>query len=227
MELITRKDPVRKRSKSEEPRKRANSFDFHVVQVNQRIKVCRRAFSFLYVIKNKALYCLTSLVAEGKSPCDGWDKHLHRSTAKSAEICSAIDEHIRDFPLHESHYSTTKIQYLSADLDIKTLHELFCAIHPELALQVKYDFFRNFYNQTHGYRFGRPQIDVCSTCENLETQIKSPDFNDNAKRAVVAEKMVHVRRANKFYAKQREVLTLCTEKEEIGGIVFDYMQNLP
>jgi hypothetical protein len=69
--------------------------------------------------------------------------------------------------------------------------------------------------------------DVCSTCENLETKIKSPHLNDNAKRAAVAEKLVYIRRANKFYAKQREVLALCKEKEEVGGIIFDCMQNLP
>ena len=42
-------------------------------------------------------------------------------------------------------------------------------------------------------------------------------------RIAVAEKILHLRRAKK----QQGVLTLCQEKEKVGAIVFDYMQNFP
>ena len=48
-------------------------------------------------------------------------------------------------------------------------------------------------------RFGRPQIDVCSKCEELGCKIKSPVLNENAKKVAVVELMVHRRGTQKFY----------------------------
>lgn len=228
MGLIVRHDPKRRRSVRENPNKRDNVFKFFVLNTaNKRIQVCRNAFSVLYAIKSKALFRLTTLLASGKSPVDKRGIHMNRGNTLPPEILGAIDDHIKEFPLYHSHYSSKNIQYLSSDLDIKTLHRLFCEKNPQYAKHVKYDFYRKYYNENYGYRFGRLQIDVCSMCEELETKIKSPALNDTAKRVAVAEKMVHVHRARKFYSKQREVSEMCKEKEDVGCLVFDYMQNLP
>lgn len=32
--------------------------------------------------------------------------------------------------------------------------------------------------------------------------------------------------ANKFYSKLKEIPSLCHEQEDVGGIVFDYIQNM-
>lgn len=227
MGLINRSKVVRRRSKKENPKKRDNTFSYFVQIKSTRVEVCRQAFSILYAIKNKAIFRLTSLIAEGKLPVDHRGIHLNRGNVLPNDVVLAIDQHIRSFPLKESHYSTRIIQYLDANLNVKIIHELFCKNHPEHANTVTYDFFRKHYNDNHGYRFGRPQVDVCSTCEELEAKIKSSTLNENAKRVAVAEKMVHLRRAKKFYLKQQEVLKVCHEKENVGAIVFDYMQNLP
>ena len=63
--------------------------------------------------------------------------------------------------------------------------------------------------------------------EELTTKIKSQHLNENAKRVAVAEQIVHLCRANKFYKKQQEVINLCCNDPEVGAIVFDFMQNLP
>ncbi|CAH1973033.1 unnamed protein product [Acanthoscelides obtectus] len=76
-------------------------------------------------------------------------------------------------------------------------------------------------------KFGRPQVDVCGQCEELTTKLKDSKLNDNAKRVAAAELMVHKRRAKKFYSKLKEVTDLCHEREDVGGIVFDYIQNMP
>lgn len=52
-------------------------------------------------------------------------------------------------------------------------------------------------------------MDVCLSCEELNIKIKSPTLYDVAKRAAVAELMVHKRRASKFYSKFREITDLC------------------
>lgn len=43
----------------------------------------------------------------------------------------------------------------------------------------------------------------------------------------VAELIVHKRRAYKFYKKQQEVTKLCSERDDVVRLVFDYMQNVP
>lgn len=41
--------------------------------------------------------------------------------------------------------------------------------------------------------------------------------SDNSKRVVAAEMVIHKRRANKFYARPKQIF---------GAIVFDYIQNM-
>ena len=86
----------------------------------------------------------------------------------SPEILVAIDNHINEFPLFDSHYSSREMKYLSANLDIRTLHQLFCDKYPQYASHLKYDFYRKYLNENYGYRFERLQIDVCSICEELD-----------------------------------------------------------
>ena len=43
----------------------------------------------------------------------------------------------------------------------------------------------------------------------------------------VAEKFIHMCRATKIYYKQKEIAQISNEKEEVGCLIFDYMQNLP
>lgn len=227
MGLIDRTSPSRRRSKSEAPLKRDNVFVYHVMKDTERVTVCKNAFSMIYCVGNKALFRLTSLIAAGKSAFDNRGRHGHRGNAIPENVRALIDEHIKEFPVKETHYSNKNIKYLSAELNIKTLYELFCKKHPNLSSDVKYDFFRNHFRENHNFRFGRPQIDVCSTCEELTAKIKSPHLNETAKRAAVAEKVVHLRRAKKFYKKQQEIKELCSNNPEVGAIVFDFMQNLP
>ena len=65
------------------------------------------------------------------------------------------------------------------------------------------------------------------TCEELEKKIKSTSINETAKRMPVAEKLIYMHRAKKCYSKQNEIAQICNEKEEVGCLIFEYMQNLP
>lgn len=227
MGLIKRSAVARRRSKNENRKKRDNTFIYYFLNNSERVEVCRQAFSILYAVKSKALFRLTSLIAQGKQPVDCRGIHSNRGNVLPNEAILAVDEHIRSFPLKQSHYSSKEIQYLDADLNLKIMHDLFRNKYTEHANTIKYDFYRKYFNDNHGYKFGRPQVDVCSTCEELEAKIKSTTLNENAKRVAVAEKIVHLRRAKKFYQKQKDVLALCKDRDDVGAIVFDYMQNLP
>lgn len=177
MGLIIRKEPKRRRSRSVDPKRRDHVFEFYVLRGNQRIKVCRLAFNILYAIGNRAVYRLCTLVAEGRPPSDMRGKHQQRGNAIPPEVCLAIDEHIREFPLIEYHFPNNKVvHYMSEDLDIKTLHRRFCETNPELADRVKYSFYLKYYKENYGYKFGRPMTTIVKrarpTTEKTMSRIK-------------------------------------------------------
>ena len=68
---------------------------------------------------------------------------------------------------------------------------------------------------------------MCSTCEELDTKIKSTSLDYTPKRMAVAEKLIYMRRVKNFCFKQKEIAQICKEKEEVGCLIFDYMQHLP
>lgn len=98
---------------------------------------------------------------------------------------------------------------------------------PDLEKLIKYKFYLQYFNDNYALKFGRPQVYVCSECEMLGTKLKDNSLNNNAKRAAVAELFIHKRRAKNFYSKLDEVQKLCKERPEVGGITFDFIQNLP
>ena len=95
-----------------------------------------------------------------------------------------------------SRYSQREIRYLSADLTVKKMHQLFQEKHPEV--KVNYWFYYKIFKEMFNLRFGRPQVDTCVTCESLNTKIKSPALNEVARRSAVAELIVHKRKSKKF-----------------------------
>ena len=59
-----------------------------------------------------------------------------------------------------------------------------CGIHlnrGKIMNSIAIRFFRKYYNDNYGYRSGRPQVGVCSTCKKFEAKIKSSTLNDHAK----------------------------------------------
>lgn len=66
---------------------------------------------------------------------------------------------------------------------------------------------------------------MCSTREDLNTNIKSYSLNEGARRVAVAELIV--RRAKNFYNKTKEITELCAVRNDIKAVVFDLMQHLP
>ncbi|KAJ8895645.1 hypothetical protein PR048_000981 [Dryococelus australis] len=99
------------------------------------------------------------------------------------------------------------------------MHNMLTEKHPELHTIIKYEYFVNYYKENYGYRFGHPQVYVCSTCDDLNMKIKSTTLNDNAKHTAAAELIDHKMRI--------QVTEMCRYKYDVAGIVFDFMQNLP
>lgn len=85
-----------------------------------------------------------------------------------AEIATLIKEHIESFPAVESHYTRAKSQrlYLSSDLTITKMYNLFKERHPDLS--VKEHMYRHIFCNNYNYSFHHPKKDTCLTCETFK-----------------------------------------------------------
>lgn len=228
MGLLDAKEIKRRRSRNQEPKQeRRSNFVFHVLNGKERVQVCKKAFLSLYALSVKAVFRLTSLLLNGDRPTDRRGQHLKRGNALPDSAILKINEHIRKFPKKETHYGSKPLNYLDSSLTVKKMFEMFCWENADLVNIVKYEYYLKHFNENFGYRFGRPQVDVCQKCEELGVKLKSSVLNDTAKRVAAAELVVHKRRAAKFYNKIKSVKDLCNNNENVAAIVFDYMQNLP
>ncbi|KAG8175250.1 hypothetical protein JTE90_020783 [Oedothorax gibbosus] len=100
---------------------------------------------------------------------------------------------------------------------------LFKEKYPDL--DVKYEFYLNYFQDNFSLRFGRPQVDTCIKCEECDAKIKSSSLGDAAKRDARAELTVNKRRAKQFYNKLQEVTKLCAEHEDTVALSFDFMPS--
>ncbi|CAH1988271.1 unnamed protein product [Acanthoscelides obtectus] len=226
--LMECKPVVRKRPNKEAREKlRTASFSYYIRKPLEKQRVCKTAFLNLHSISNSRLQRLNRLFVSQSSPRDLRGTHNNRPHTLQPQVTSKIHHHIESFPRRTSHYSSKEIHYLDSNLNVKTMYNLFVKLHPELTKIVEYEFYLKFFKENFALKFGRPQVDVCGQCEELTTKLKDSNLNDNAKRVAAAELMVHKRRAKKFYSKLKEVTDLCHEREDVGGIVFDYVQNMP
>ncbi|KAJ9577660.1 hypothetical protein L9F63_005740, partial [Diploptera punctata] len=85
---------------------------------------------------------------------------------------------------------------------VEVCRNAYISLHAISSKMIIYPHFLKKNHITHLFQshiWIQPQVDVCSTCEDLNTKIKSSTLNDVAKRAAVAELLVHKRRAKKFY----------------------------
>lgn len=228
MGLVDVEDIKRRRPKYPEPKQnRRGNFKYHVLNGSVRREVCKKAFLSLYALSSKAVFRLTTLLSNYSRPTDKRGRHGNRGNAIPDAIICKIHTHISAFPTKETHYGSKPLKYLESTLTVKKMYEMFCLENGDLAKRVKYEYYLKQFNENFGYRFGRPQVDVCPTCEELAVKLKSHVLNDNAKRVASAELIIHKRRASKFYKKIENVRDLCAQNQHIGAIVFDYMQNLP
>lgn len=221
--LIEVKTVSRVRKRLEKSQNRLNSFQLFVTVNNSKIKICQGAFLSIHAIGRERLKRIQKLLKSGSTPRDRRGKNI-KGNAIKPEIREQISNHIKCFPVKESHYSGKDYNYLHAQLNIKIMYNLFKEKYP--ATKVKYSYYNKFFHENFNLHFGRPQVDTCNVCEELNLKIKSPSLGDTAKKVAVAEKVVHCRRSQKFYTALKQQIEDCKQRNDLEAIAFDYMQNL-
>ncbi len=219
---IKLKDIARRRNnRKNEQNVKTVSCKFKVTSSVNEFRVCRQGLVKLFGVSVERIKRLINLQKKGEAPIDKRGKHA-AANAISNEIIQTIISHISSFPADDAHYKSTGYLYLNQRLNVALMYQLFKKKHPNVF--ASYYTYLKIFSTRFKLRFGRPKVDTCSTCEELNVKIKSKFLNETAKRSAVAEKMVHLRRANKFYV-QLKTLRQDTS-EDTAVISFDFMQNL-
>lgn len=196
----------------------------HFVSINgKRLKVCQNAFISLHDTGVKRLKRIKNLLKKNETPRDrrGTNPKTH---AIKEETNILIRQHIQAFPVKVAHYSAQTYEYLNPRLTLKIMYKMYSTKHPDAP--VSYSYYVKYFHEHFTLRFGRPQIDTCCKCEELNVKIKSPSLGDAAKRAAVAELLVHKRRAKKFYSSLQQSTEECKNRDEMVPLSFDFMQNV-
>ena len=128
--------------------------------------------SILQVARDR-LQCLCSKIL--KSPVTPPEKRgVDRTSEKFAEKKERVKSHIGKFVPLETHYSRAKNcerQYLSSDLIIAKMHEMFNKEYPQTAVQ--YEYYRRIFCNYFNIGFSIPIVDACSTCASLQSRIEA------------------------------------------------------
>lgn len=204
--------------------RKSHSYKYNLKVNGALIQVCRGVFLKVFQISDNRVKRINKCSVLHKSPLDMRGKS-RSGNALPGNVCVRIQQHIEKFDVKETHYGGKPKKYLDARLDVAKMHAMFILDNPDLKNKVKYSFYNKYYKENFAYCFGRPQVDVCSTCERLSAKLKDKGLSDNAKRNVAAEKMVHSRRAKKFYKAMDEASK--NKDDDTVALAFDYMQNLP
>ncbi|CAF4889535.1 unnamed protein product [Pieris macdunnoughi] len=140
---------------------------YYLLLNRKRIKVCKKAFINAHNVTPKRICRIANLLEKGEIPQDKRGKHPC-ATAISAEVCEKIHKHIASFAAKASHYTSDTRYNSSADLSVREMHRLFTQKYPEM--DVKYQFYWQYFRANFSLSFGRPVVEACSQCESLKAK---------------------------------------------------------
>jgi len=219
----TRSEPKKRHRPTDNSRsgKDLTYFYFFRKRDGSQIRICRDAFlKILGLKKDRVLGVMKRHHTSGgkiATETRGGDRKLEKYAEKKAKVM----EFVQELKVLESHYNrhrATYRKYLSPDLNIKMLCEMYNNSVDE-ELKVKESYFRDVITTHFNFGFGSPKTDACLTCLYLDEQLKV-EKNIEKKQMLETQKQVHKLKADAFY----EILK--TADDEAVVLTFDCQKNL-
>jgi len=149
----------------------------------------------------------------------------HEPHNKMTEEKEEMRNHIEKYPKYQSHYSRrhTNKFYLQCHLNIKKLYEEY-KLEKNGNKCGSYDLFKEVFNKT-GYKFKKPKLDTCKTCDTFVLQIKQ--CNDNQQKILLQQQHeTHKKLADLGYMQKKEDKINALASNNIRVLVFDLEQVL-
>ena len=226
-----------KQRKTEAMTNRQHTRKYHFMKSNSKINVCGGFFlSTLDIGKRTVDTALKKQTMSGISLPDMRGRHAKHQI--SQEKVNVVKAHIISIPCMESHYcrSSSKRQYLPADLSVKKMYEAYKEEQEGEGLEpVKESFYRHIFRTSFNLSFHKPKKDQCRICEiynneQEKTEQQQRDFENHLEKKERArrEKCVDVAGANE----SNQVLTfdlqsvLSTPSSEVSTLYYTRKLNV-
>ena len=156
-------------------KRKHESRKYYLPVENQRKQVCKSFFLNTLNIGKKTIEC--SLKRKVHGSFAGTDRRGRHVPANKTDDLTMyhIKNHIESFPVVESHYTrkSTSRKFLSQDLSIRKMHELYEATCNENQLEaVSEKVYRNVFCKEYNFSFHKPKKDTCQTCNTYNEKKK-------------------------------------------------------
>ena len=91
---------------------------------------------------------------------------LHKKYSVDPEKIKIVHNHIKSFPVMDSHYCrmSTQKKYLSSDLNLQKMYKLHLSSNL-VDEPVKFWMYEHIFNTEYNYSFFVPKKDICDKCQ--------------------------------------------------------------
>uniref|UniRef100_A0A6P7F869 Uncharacterized protein LOC114325933 n=1 Tax=Diabrotica virgifera virgifera TaxID=50390 RepID=A0A6P7F869_DIAVI len=212
------------------PSRKLRSIEYSVLFESNEFKVCRKAFYAIHGVTEKRVRTVLNKVST--SGTVELDRRGNKNPVNkvSVEMKETVMLHVNSLPKCSSHYSRAKSpyrKYLSTDLNINKLYDLYCEWmtenHP-LIDPVSSRFYRDTFNKKFNIGFNPPKSDTCNFCDKTDIMELS-NCDDLQRNQLQVAKELHLRRAK---AVQKILKSYKSNNEDsVSAICIDLQQTLP
>lgn len=218
----------------------------YFVRVNiTEASVCRTAFCSIFWEKNpNRVKRLAKLKSNNIIPCEERGKHHNRPNIYNEDLLKKIDDHIRSFPVYQTHYTGKVSYFLPCDLSVAKMHRMYlqaesqaCCLEfikqggdpNKICCSPKLHVYRNYFNENFNLPFGKPKTDVCDKCTELKANIYNAKKFGNERQVTdtTISLKIHLGRASAFKQNFTKAKTKARMEKNVQCLVFDFMQHVP
>jgi len=148
--------------------KRLNSFTYSFAVRETTVRVCKVFYLSILRCSQKDVYNVHNKKNDTGIPAAD-RRGLHSKRKTSPEVKKQICDHIRSFPVVDSHYcwARTSKKYLEQGLNIQKMYDLYLHQTPKPPF-VKDFIYRRIFKSEFGYSFHIPKSDRCDLCEEVK-----------------------------------------------------------
>lgn len=170
----------RRKGKNAENSKKSKTFKFFFILSNKKIQVCKLFYCGTLGISQKPIYTVYKHSTETNTLRKSI-QGKHRKKVTSDEAANLVREHIKMFPVVESHYCRADIkrQYIEGDLSIRKMYDMYEDFIREKGLTpVKINVYRKIFCTEFNYSFNKPSKDLCDLCAEIDRLNKENTLNE-------------------------------------------------
>ncbi|KAL1374941.1 hypothetical protein pipiens_017799 [Culex pipiens pipiens] len=196
--------------------------------VNGTTIVCKQMFMRTFDVNDRKLRVLAAKIVKGNGVAED-DGRLNNTSPRtiSEDAIKFIKSHIKSFPAYTSHYAREESLrlYLSSDLNVKRMHELYQAKCYEDGVQpVHYTTYRIIF-KSFNMSFRKRKVDTCNRCDELRVRLKiTSDADERSK--IETERDNHHDAAKRVYAEKKRDMEKARTDSTVRTTSFDLQKQL-